>query len=340
MRVLLIAAALLTLSAAPVSAQDTPLISGGVAFLHNTTAGNSTYLPLLEPLIAAPIGKHVLVESRAAIAETFSPRPNGEPGYHSSIFAGLTYLQAGVTVNPHVTVVAGSFLIPFATYNERLSPVWIGNLQDGPLTASLGLMNSGTGLGGEIRGNAISTEHYSLDYTGYFSARSANQQFNAERSWGGRGNLYFPALRLEGGLSYNRLLQNTQENFYAAHLWWEPKDAGLRIRSEYSRGHHAQGYWVEADYRTQAFGGLDSWVGRFEPVFRMQQTFRRDTVVSDGLPLRGLQRADFGLDYNLPHNTRILTSYSRQFSATENHNVWETGIVYRFLFPAWKEKSK
>ncbi len=267
MRVFPAAILLLPISVALASAQDTPLISGGVAFLHSTSAGNTTYLPLIEPLIAAPLGPRVLVESRAAIAETFSPRPSGESGYHSSFFAGLTYLQADITATPHITVVGGSFLIPFATYNERLSPVWIGNFQDGPITAALGLMSSGTGLGGMIRGSLLSRPQYSLDYTGYFSARSANEQFNAKRSAGGRVNLYLPHQRLEGGLSYNRLLQNTQENFYAAHVWWEPRDEGLRIRSEYSRGHHAQGYWVEVDYRTQAFGGLDSWVGRFEPVF-------------------------------------------------------------------------
>jgi len=44
------------------------------------------------------------------------------------------------------------------------------------------------------------------------------------------------------------------------------------------------------------------------------------------------------LDYNLPHNTRILTSYSRQFSSAGNENIWETGVVYRFLFPTWKGK--
>jgi len=131
-----------------------------------------------------------------------------------------------------------------------------------------------------------------------------------------------------------------KKNFYGAHVWWEPKDTAFRLRSEFARGHHAQGYWIEADYRTQAFGGLDSFIGRFEPVFRMQQTFRRDTIVSDDLPLVNTQRADFGLDYNLPHNTRIITSYARQFSSTGNRNIWETGIVYRFLFPAWKGKSK
>jgi hypothetical protein len=110
------------------------------------------------------------------------------------------------------------------------------------------------------------------------------------------------------------------------------------LRSEYDRGEHAHGYWIEADYRTQAFGGLDSWVGRFEPVFRMQQSFRIDSTASDSVPLVNTQRADFGLDYNLPHNTRILTSYSRQFSSAGDVNIWETGIVYRFLFPTWKGK--
>jgi hypothetical protein len=163
-------------------------------------------------------------------------------------------------------------------------------------------------------------------------------QFNSERSSGGRVSLYLPKQRLEVGTSYDRSLQGTQENFYGSHAWWEPANTAFRLRSEYARGHHAQGYWVEADYRSQAFGGLNSWVGRLEPVFRLQQSFRRDTVVSDGVPLVNTQRVDFGVDYNLPHNTRILTSYSRQFSSTQNVNIWETGIVYRFLFPTWKSK--
>jgi hypothetical protein len=53
------------------------------------------------------------------------------------------------------------------------------------------------------------------------------------------------------------------------------------------------------------------------------------------------QRADFGLDYNLPHETRILFSYSHLASNSfaGNDNIWETGIVYRFLFPTWKGKD-
>lgn len=319
-------------------AQDTPLLSGGVAFFTNTNAGQTTYYPIIEPLLAAPIGPHLLIESRAILQETFSPKGDDQSGYDHSHFVSLTYLQGDYIVSPHVTIVGGSYLIPFNTYNDRLSPIWISNFQNGPLIASLGTMGTGTGTGGMLSGSAISRNKYSISYNAYFSSRVDNQYFESKRSAGGRASLYLPEKRLEAGLSYGRLLQGTHENFYGAYLWWEPKNTGFQLRSEYARGHHAQGYWVEAAYRTAAFGGLDSIIGRFEPVFRMQQTFRRDTVVSDGLPLVNTELADFGLDYNLPHNTRILTSYSRQFSSTGNYNIWQTGVVYRFLFPAWKGK--
>lgn len=332
---LIVAGLVAQVSTPRANAQDTPMLSGGVGFFTNTPGGNTTYYPILEPLAAVPLGQHLLVESRAALLETYSPSSSG---YDHSHFIGLSYLQGDYVASSHLTVVAGSYLLPFGTYNERLSPIWIGNFEDGPLISSLGLLSTGVGLGGQLRGNAIARRKYSIDYTTWFSARSGNSQFNAERSFGGRSSLYLPDQRLEAGLSYDRSLQDTQENFYGAHVWWEPKDTNFRLRSEFARGHHAQGYWIEADYRASAFGGLDSFIGRFEPLFRMQQTFRRDTIVSDGLPLVNTQRADFGLDYNLPHNTRILTSYSRQFSSSGNENIWETGIVYRFLFPAWRGK--
>lgn len=321
------------------SAQDTPLLSGGVGFLTNTNGGNTTYLPIIEPLLVAPLGPRVLIESRAALLESFSPNGGGESGYDHTRFLGLTYLQGDYVAWRHMTVVGGEYLIPFNTYIERLSPIWIGNFQDGPLITSLGTFSSASGLGGMVRGNAIARNRYSIDYAGFYSTRSGREQFPAQRGTGGRVGFALPGQRLEMGFSYDRLLQGTHENFYGAYAWWEPRYTGFRLRSEYAQGQHAQGYWVEADYRTPSFGGLDSAIGRIEPVFRMQQTFRRDTLVSDGLPLVNTQRADFGLDYNLAHNTRILTSYARQFASTGNRNIWETGIVYRFLFPAWKGRS-
>lgn len=320
-------------------AQDTPLISGGVGFFSQTTGGQTLLYPTIEPLLAAPVGNHLLIESRASLFEFFSEKGAGQSGYDTSHFIGLTYLQGDILASRHLTVVLGDYLIPFNTYNDRLSPIWIGNFQDGPLIANLNFSSSGSGLGGMLSGNAIEHENYSIDYNVYYSVRSSNQQFSASHGIGGRSSLHLPKQRLELGLSYDRLMQGTHENFYGAHAWWEPKDTAFRLRSEYGRGHHADGYWVEADYRRQAFGGLDSAIGRIEPVIRFQQTFRRDNVVSDGLPAVNTQRVDFGLDYNLPHNTRILTSYARQFSATRDENVWETAIVYRFLFPAWKGKQ-
>lgn len=331
-----IAAFVLLLGAVrPGAAQDTPLISGGVGFFSSTTGGNTDYLPIVEPLIAAPIGKNLLIESRAALLESFSP---GATGYSHTHFVGLTYLQGDFTAAPHVGVVAGSFLLPFGTFNERLSPIWINNFQDGPLIQSLGLISTGLGVGGQLRGSIVSRPKYSINYATWFSATSTNEYFEADRSSGGRVSFYLPERRVEFGGSYDRSLHGTHENFSGLHLWWEPPSTAFRLRSEWARGAHAHGYWIEADYRTLAHGGLDSWIGRFEPVFRMQQTFRIDQTASDSVPMANTQRVDFGFDYNLPHDTRIVTSYSRQFSSAGNVNIWETGIVYRMLFPAWKGK--
>jgi hypothetical protein len=317
-----------------------PLISIGAGFLTGTNGGSTSYLPIVEPLIAAPLGNHLLVESRASLVESITP--DGQGGYNHNRSFGLTYLEADYIASSHLTIVAGSYLLPFGSYNERLSPVWINNLQNGPLAASLGLMSTGTGVGGMVRGSAISRSNYSISYAGYFSALSQIKNFNAKRSAGGRVSLYLPQSRLEIGLSYARLLQGApaaHENFDGAYVWWEPKGTSFRLRSEFDRGHNAQGYWIEADYRSQAFGGLDSWVGRIEPVFRMQQIFRRDTDFSDGVPLVNTQLADFGLNYNLPHELRIITSYSRRFAANHgDENIWETGITYRLVFPVWKGK--
>jgi hypothetical protein len=319
--------------------QDAPLISGGMGLFTDTNGGNTSYFPIIEPLLAAPLGMKVLVESRADLLESFSPKGAGQSGYNHSHFIGLNFLQGDYIATPNFTIVGGEFLIPFNTYNERLTPIWIGNFQDAPLIFPLGLLSSSSGLGGMARGNAIARNKYSISYSYFYSTRSGAEQFTSHRGTGGRVSFYLPEQRLEAGFSYDRLLQGTHENFYGAHVWWEPKNTAFRLRSEFGRGQHAEGYWVEADYRTLAFGGLNSAIGRIEPVFRIQQTFRLDTMASDGLPPENTERADFGLDYNLPHNARVFTSYARQFSSTGNQNVWETGIVYHFLFPAWKGKK-
>jgi hypothetical protein len=330
---------MIVLSITPHSAaQDTPFISGGVGFFTSTNGGNTTYVPTISPVLVAPLGQHLLVESRANVIETFFKKGPGQTGYTSSPFISLAYLQLDYLANSHLTVVGGEFLTPFGTYNERLTPIWISNFEDAPLITSLGTMNSGSSVGGMLRGSAVSTPDFSIDYAAYFSTESSNMQFNSERSTGGRVSIYLPEKRLEIGTSYGRLLQGLQANYFGAHAWWEPADTAFKLRSEYAHGPHSQGYWIETDYRLSRFGGTESLIGRLEPVFRWQQTFRNSPDPTDGLPSADAQRTDFGLDYHLPHEVRINTSYARQFSATGNTNVWETGIVYRFLFPTWKGK--
>lgn len=319
-------------------AQDTPLISGGAGFITSTKGGNTTYIPVIAPVLAAPLGNHVLVESRATILQSWFPKGGQQSGYQRDTFLGLDFLQADILAGRHTTIVAGQFLIPFATYNERLSPIWISNFEDAPLIYGIGTMGTGHGVGGMLRGSAASNARVNLDYAAYFSAASTNEQFNAERSAGGRVSLYVPSARFEFGGSFNRLLQGTRENFGGIHLWWEPANSSFRLRSEFATGEHARGYWVEAGYRLNRFGGDHSFVSGFEPLFRMQQTFRSSPGSNDGLPATDTRRPDFGLDYHLPHEIRINTSYSREFSSAGNRNVWQTGIVYRFLFPTWRSK--
>jgi len=322
------------------AAHDVPLISGATAFQTSTNGGNTSYTPAVTPVLVAPLGSHLLFESRASLIEFFTPTgPNHT--YDHSHFIGLSYAQADLFLNPHVTLVGGYFLIPFGTYNERLTPIWISNFQDAPLIYGLGNVGSGSGTGGEVRGSAVSKENYSIDYTAYISAGSTNFQVDSSRSAGGRLNLYLPKARLEIGTSYARILEHSAlANDVGFHVWWEPSKIPLKVRSEYAHGEHSQGYWVETDYRLSQFHGPESLLGRLEPVFRLQQTFRNSPSSQDELPGVDTKQTDFGLDYHLPHEVRINTSYSRQFSSTRNVNIWETEIVYRFLFPAWRGGKK
>jgi hypothetical protein len=319
-------------------AQDVPLLSGGVGFFTNTNAGDTTYQAIAVPVLEAPIGKRLLIESRGNLLESFSPAGSGE-GYTHSTFLSLSYLQGDFIATPHITLVGGYFLIPFGSYNERFT-IWDSNLQDAPLIFGIGTMDSGSGAGGMLRGNAYSRDKSSISYAAYFSARSTNKEFQSTRSTGGQVYVYFPEAKLEVGASYGRTLDGIQSNSFGAHVWWQPTTMPLKIRSEYAHGAHSQGYWIETDYRLSQISGPESLVGRLEPIFRLQQTFRNSTDPTDFLPSVDTHRIDFGLDYHLPHEVRINTSYARQFSSTGNFNVWETGIVYRFLFPAWKGKTQ
>ncbi len=312
------------------------MITGGVGFFSSTTKGPTSFYPTVMPLVAIPVTQHFLLESRGYALESVTPRRNSESDHTKSYYV-LSYLQLDYLATRNLTFVVGEFLTPFATYNERLTPIWIGNFQTAPLIYNIGTMN-GSATGGEVRGSLVSNAKISVDYAAYLSANVTAKDFKSSRATGGRVEVYFPSRRIELGTSYGRMFEGVHENASGIHFWWQPWSVPLSIRSEYGHGTHAQGYWMEAAYRLSNIHGPDSVVGRLEPVIRMQQVFRNSPDPTDGLPSANTQRADFGLDYFLPHDVRINTSYSRQFSSTGNGNIWETGLVYRFLTPAWPGK--
>ena len=159
-------------------AQNTPLISGGAGFFTGTFGGNTNYLPYVKPVLVAPLGSHLTVETRATVLENFFPKTN--VGYGHSFFKTMDYLQADVFAGPHATIVGGEFLTPFGTYNERLTEIWMETFQDIPLIYGIGTMNTGSGVGGMIRGSAASTQHWSLDYAAYYSGNSTSGYFGAD----------------------------------------------------------------------------------------------------------------------------------------------------------------
>lgn len=330
----LLAAILLPGNATAQKSPEVPLISGGIGFLSSTNRGTTFLQPVLAPVLEFPLGEHFLVESRADLRGLFQ-QTNNRGSYNGSFFATPEYLQLDYIANRHLTVVAGRFLTPFGTYSERLSAIWIRNFQDAPLIFPIGTRTSGSSNGGMVRGNLYASSHANINYIGYFSAERSIGNFPSGRVAGDRVDVLFPKLHLEVGNSYQRFLQGRHSNAIGTHVWWTPSALPLRLRSEYAHGAHAQGYWVETAYRLSQLGGAESPLGRLEPVFRIQQSFRNSPGPGDGLPGVDTKQADFGFDYHLPHEVRLNTSYSRAFSST-NGNIWEISLTYRLLFPLWR----
>ncbi|MGB8654609.1 MAG: hypothetical protein WCD23_08815 [Candidatus Acidiferrales bacterium] len=333
-------AALLSVGASRAAAQaDIPIISGGVGFLSETNAGATFMQPVIAPVLTVPLGDRWLVEARADL-RGFVARQDGTTGpYQGQFFDTLEYLQVDYNAASWLTLTAGRFLTPFDIFNERLSAVWIDKFQDAPIIVPIGTAQ-GYSDGFMARGALISRPGYVVNYTTYFSTLSNINKFESERSTGFRGGVFFPHARLELGASYQRLLQSPRANSEGVYWSWQPYEAPLDLKGEWAHSPGGQGYWIQSAYRLSHFGGSHSAVGRIEPVFRMQQFVRSMQVLGDFLPALDTQRADFGLNYYLPHEVRLNASYSRRFTPGDDANIWAFGITYRFLLPLWPGESK
>jgi hypothetical protein len=319
---------------------DTPILSGTVQFLGTTNAGATFYQPVIVPVLAVPLGDHFLVEARGEI-QGFIARENGTTGPYSGQFiATFDYAQLDYIANSHVTISVGRFLTPFDVYNERYNAPWIRNLQDAPILFAIGTRTSGSSNGAMVRGVAVARKKFEVNYTAYFSAATTVENLGAGRAAGGRVGIFFPDKGLEIGTSYQRFLQSGDSNASGFYLLWQPPSVPLDIRSEFAHSPNGHGYWLESAYRFARDRRNMSGIGRLQVVARMQQYFSGTPLAGDSLPSADTNRFDFGLNYYLQHDVRLNGSYGRQFSSLGNANIWEYGITYRFLFPAWPGRSR
>jgi hypothetical protein len=322
---------LFVFSASIAAAQDAPLISGGAGFISTTDGGRTFLQPVIAPVAAVPVGERLLIESRADL-RGFIARKNGNGPYEGDFNATLEYLQADYMAARWLTLSAGRYLTPFGIFNERLSAIWIRNFQDAPLIFPLGTRTSGSSDGAMARGVVHSAPAWRLTYTAYYSAASNVEQFVSGRTAGGQASILVPNSRFEVGASYQRFLQDRHLNSEGVHMVWQPWRVPVDTRAEFAHSPSGYGYWAELAYRVLSRDN-STWVDRFQPVFRMQQFVRKEAISGDSLPAVNTQRADFGLNYYLPHEIRLSASYSRQFAGTGDRNVWNLAATYRFLLP-------
>ncbi|MES2390298.1 MAG: hypothetical protein V4555_01555 [Acidobacteriota bacterium] len=316
-----------------------PIITGSVGMVSSTNAGVTSFSDIAAPVFAWPIGPHVLVEGRFNLDEFFVQ--NNRTGPYKGTFIKATQIaQFDYIMSRRMTLVVGQSLVPFNTYNERLSQLWQQNFLAAPLVAAVGTRDSGGAVGAQLRGNIYNNDHVEINYIGWFSKRQDRFSLNGTRAAGDRIDIFFPNKRIEIGTSFARRLQGTNYNSFGAHFYWLPYRSPLQIRSEYAHTPGSQGYWMEASYRLSQLGGPSSILGRVEPLFRMQQAFRNRTFSGDGLPSVDTKIADLGLDYHFPNEVRLNTSYSRRFAQGKDANLWALSLNYRYIFPAWPGRKK
>jgi hypothetical protein len=316
-----------------------PMISGGIGYIHNINGGVTSLEPQINPVLLVPFGSHVLLESRTDFTGFFQRKNLTSGPFKGKVFKSVDYAQVDWLANTHVIASAGKYLLPFGLYNERLVPIWIRNLQDSPITAAIGTRTSGAGDGVMLRGVLAETSSYSVQYSGYFSARSNINQLQAARTAGGDASIFLHHPRLEIGTSYQRFLQQHEINNVAAYLSWQPPSTLLDLKAEYDQNYNGRGYWLEAAYLLRQTAFVPGFLKRLQPVGRVQQ-FAPLHGGGNSLPRVDTNRFDVGLNYYFRDDCRLISSYGRQFSSQGNANIWNVGVTYRFILPLWPERKK
>lgn len=320
------------------SAGYVPVLSGAFAYIQGNAGGVTTLVPQIVPVLLVPMGHSLLLESRVEFTGFFQ-RESLPTGAYSGRFAGkvfktVDYAQLNWLADSHATFSAGRIILPFGLYSERLAPVWIRNLQDMPLTYTIGTHPYGALDGFMVRGVAASLPSANINYSAYFSAHSSTNQLQAIRETGGDASIFVPSKHVESGLSYQRTLEGFQINNEAAYVSWQPQRASLDLKAEYDRNHYGHGYWIEAAHSPQQFFVAPNFFRNIQLVGRMEQFFVRNGG-GNGDPRVDEQRPEVGLNYQIHDDWRLESSYGRLFSKPGNSNTWNFGFTYRFIWPLW-----
>jgi len=316
------------------SAGYVPVISGAFAYIQNSTRGGQSLEPQVNSVLLIPFGHSLLLESHVDFTGFFT-RENFTSGpYTGKVYKTIEDAQLDWLADSHIMVVGGRYILPFGLYHERLTPVWIHNLQDFPLTSGIGTNPDGFGDGFMLRGVAASLPSANIQYSAYLSAHDSINQLAAARLVGGDTSMFFPSGRVETGLSYQRSLEGYQLNNEAAYLSWQPRRAAVDLKAEYDRNHYGDGYWIEAAHSPQQFFFAPNFFRRAQLVGRMEQFFLRNGG-GDGLPGVNEQRPEVGLNYLIHDDWKLVSSYGRLFSKSGDSNTWNFGFTYRFIWPLW-----
>jgi hypothetical protein len=315
-----------------------PVLSGGAGYVYNVNGGVPTLEPQINPILLVPFGRHVLLESRTDFTGFFQREDQTSGPYKGRVFTTVEFAQLDWLANTHAIVVGGKYLLPFGLYNERLEPIWIRNLQDPPLTATIGTRTTGAGDGLMLRGVVAQTPALSAQYSVYFSVLSNIEQFASARTFGGDGSVFFTRSRVEVGLSGQRFLQDHHINSGATYVSWQPNKVPLDVKAEYDSSYNGRGYWLEGAYRLEDTP-IPSFFRKLQTVARVEQVFPQNGG-GNGLPTVQTERVDFGLNYYIRDDLRLISSYARSFSNQHNANVWNLGFTYRFLFPLWPGRKQ
>lgn len=314
------------------SAGYVPVISGAFAYIQNANGGAQSLAPQINPVLLVPIGHSLLLDAHVDFTGFFIRQSGTSGPYGGEVYKTIEDAQLDWLADSHIIVVGGRYILPFGMYHERMTPVWISDLQDGPLTGGIGTNPDGFGDGGMLRGVAATLPNATIQYSAYFSAHYSLNQLSAARLVGGDSSIFFPSSRFEGGLSYQRSLEGYQLNNEAAYLSWQPHKVGLDIKAEYDRNHYGDGYWIQAAYSPPQFFFAPEFFRRLQLVGRGEQFFVRNGG-GDGLPRANEQRPEAGLNYLIHDDWKLISSYGRLYSANGDRNIWNFGFTYRFVWP-------